>query len=176
MINMLMKCLYASVDAVRLPANDDLYGRSVDTVAPRYEEEMVFDSVEELEAQFIGNLLPSDDELLSGVTDGYEHIIRDSAGDDIDELDLFSSVGGLDLGDGDSSSSGEKNCEILGGACNIQPGACNTSTAGENPYGQHPSRTLVVRNISSDDEDSELKALFEVCFTVFFVICFGQLK
>lgn len=164
--------LYASVGAVRLSVNNALYGHSVDTVASHYEEERLSDSLEELEAQIIGNLLPNDDDLLSGVTDGHEshgHIIRGSTGDDMDELDLFSSVGGLDLGDDDSSSSGQKNSEILGGACNSQLGLCNTSIAGENPYDEHPSRTLFVRNINNDVEDSELKALFEVCFIVFFV-------
>jgi hypothetical protein len=34
--------------------------------------------------------------------------------------------------------------------------------AGEHPYGEHPSRTLFVRNINSNVEDSELRALFEV--------------
>ncbi|OWM76281.1 hypothetical protein CDL15_Pgr009927 [Punica granatum] len=32
---------------------------------------------------------------------------------------------------------------------------------GEHPYGGHPSRTLFVRNINSNVEDSELRALFE---------------
>lgn len=35
---------------------------------------------------------------------------------------------------------------------------------GEHPYGEHPSRTLFVRNINSNVEDSELKSLFEVLF------------
>ncbi|GLT60283.1 hypothetical protein SLA2020_330550 [Shorea laevis] len=32
---------------------------------------------------------------------------------------------------------------------------------GEHPYGEHPSTTIFVRNINSNVEDSELKALFE---------------
>lgn len=36
------------------------------------------------------------------------------------------------------------------------------TVAGEHPYGEHPSRTLFVRNINSNVEDSELRALFEV--------------
>ncbi|KAJ0962617.1 hypothetical protein J5N97_027739 [Dioscorea zingiberensis] len=35
------------------------------------------------------------------------------------------------------------------------------TVAGEHPYGEHPSRTLFVRNINSNVEDSELRALFE---------------
>ncbi|CAJ1838089.1 unnamed protein product [Sphenostylis stenocarpa] len=144
-------------------SNNALYGHSVDTVASQYEEERLFDSLEELEAQIIGNLLPSDDDLLSGVTNELEldHIIQDSSGDDMDELDLFSSVGGMDLGDDKSPSFGQKNSEILDGACNSQLGLCSASIAGEQPYDKHPSRTLVVRNINIDVEDSELKSLFE---------------
>ncbi|KAK7273179.1 hypothetical protein RIF29_14227 [Crotalaria pallida] len=82
-----------------LSANNALYGHSVDSFASHYEEERLSDSLEELEAQTIGNLLPSDDDLLSGLTDGLEHIIQDSVCDDMDELDIFSSVGGMELGD-----------------------------------------------------------------------------
>lgn len=37
-----------------------------------------------------------------------------------------------------------------------------STVAGEHPYGEHPSRTLFVRNINSNVEDSELRSLFEV--------------
>ncbi|TKY64962.1 MEI2 4 [Spatholobus suberectus] len=151
---------------LRLSANNVLYGHSVDTVASHYEEERLFDSLEELEAQIIGNLLPSDDDLLSGMTNGHDHIIQDSAGDDTDELDLFSSVGGMDLGDDNSSSPGQKNSEILDGACNSQLGMCGATIAGEQPYNEHPSRKIVARNIDSNVEDSELKALFEASLSM----------
>lgn len=36
------------------------------------------------------------------------------------------------------------------------------AVVGEHPYGEHPSRTLFVRNINSNVEDIELKSLFEV--------------
>lgn len=36
------------------------------------------------------------------------------------------------------------------------------TVSGEHPYGEHPSRTLFVRNINSNVEDSELRTLFEV--------------
>jgi len=152
--------LYASVCVVRLSANNALYGHSVDTIASHYEEEKLSDSLEELEAQIIGNLLPDEDDLLSGVTDGNNYIICDSNGDDIDELDLFSNNGGFDLGDVENSSSIERNSEFISGVR-------NSSIAGEKPYGEHPSRTLFVRNIDSDVKDSVLKALFEVCFFLF---------
>lgn len=142
-------------DAVRLLSNNTLYGHSVDTVASHYDEDEAFESLEEIEAQTIGNLLPNDDELLSGVTDGLDHNVQISSGDDMEELDLFSSVGGMDLGD-DGLPAALKDSESPGGVS-------NGSIVGEHPYGEHPSRTLFVRNINSNIEDSELRTLFEVC-------------
>ncbi|XP_045798291.1 protein MEI2-like 4 [Trifolium pratense] len=141
----------------------DLFSRKLrlSANASHYEEEKLVDSLEELEAQIIGNLLPNEDDLLSGVTDWNDHIVRDSTGDDIDELDFFSSVGGLELEDVDNSFSGEKNSKIIGRAQHNQLGLCNTSIAGENPVGEHSSRTLLVKNIDSDVKDSVVKALFE---------------
>lgn len=142
-------------DAVRLSSNNTLYGHSVDTVASHYDEDEAFESLEEIEAQTIGNLLPNDDELLSGVTDGLDYNVQISSGDDMEELDLFSSVGGMDLGDGGLSAA-LKDSESPGGVS-------NGSIVGEHPNGEHPSRTLFVRNINSNIEDSELRTLFEVC-------------
>ena len=121
----------------------------------------MFESLEEIEAQTIGNLLPNDDELLSGVTDGLDYTVQLSARDDMEELDLFSSVGGMDLGD-DGFAAGLKDSEYPGEVSNGLP--CNGSVVGEHPYGEHPSRTLFVRNINSNIEDSELRTLFEVCW------------
>lgn len=145
---------------LRLSSNNAVYGHSIDNVASHYEEEEPFESLEEIEAQTIGNLLPDDDDLFSGVTDGLECLVQPSGGDDVEELDLFSSVGGLDLGD-DGSSAGQYNSEFPGVVSNGQPGASNGSIAGEHPSGEHPSRTLFVRNINSNVEDSELRALFQ---------------
>nr|XP_023871770.1 protein MEI2-like 4 isoform X2 [Quercus suber]POE86694.1 protein mei2-like 4 [Quercus suber] len=145
---------------LRLSSNNTLYGHSIDTVASHYEEEEPFESLEEIEAQTIGNLLPDDDDLLSGVTDGLDCIVQPSGGDDVEDLDFFSSVGGMDLGD-DGSSAGQNNSEFPGVVSNGQPGASNGSIANEHPSGEHPSRTLFVRNINSNVEDSELRALFE---------------
>lgn len=144
---------------LRLSSNNALYGHSVDTVASHFEEEEPLESLVEIEAQTIGNLLPDDDDLLSGVTDGLDYLIQPSGGDDMEELDLFSSVGGMDLGD-DGSSSGQKNSGFPGGVLNGQL-TSNGSIAGEHPHGEHPSRTLFVRNINSNVEDAELRALFE---------------
>lgn len=144
---------------LQLSSYDDIYGHSVDTVASRYEEEVPFESLEEIEAQTIGNLLPDDDDLLSGVVDGNESIVQPSGEDDIEDLDLFSSVGGMDLGD-DTSSVGQRNSEFAGSSKGQLTGT-SISFNGEHPCGEHPSRTLFVRNINSSVEDFELQALFE---------------
>lgn len=122
---------------LRLSANNSMYGHSV---GAQYEEEEPFESLEEIEAQTIGNLLPDDDDLLSGVTDGLDCKVQPGSGDDVEEVDFFSSVGGMELGE----DGGQRNYE---------------SQAGE--HGENPSRTLFVRNINSNVEDSELRMLFE---------------
>ncbi|XWS68739.1 hypothetical protein CRYUN_Cryun04dG0117600 [Craigia yunnanensis] len=134
---------------LRLSSNNALYGHSIDTVASHYEEEESFESLEELEAQTIGNLLPNDDDLFSGVTEGLDFI---NVAEEAEELDVFSSVGGIDLGDDDSTVV-RTNSEFPG---ENHLGLCNGLVAAE-----HPSRTLFVGNINSNVEDSELKALFE---------------
>lgn len=145
---------------MRLSSNNTLYGHSVGAAASHYEQEEPFESLAELEAHTIGNLLPHDDDLLSGVTDGLDYTVQLSSGDDAEDLDFFSSVGGMDLGE-DGTSSGQRNSDISGGNSNVQLGASSGSPAGEHPYGEHPSRTLFVRNINSNVEDSELRVLFE---------------
>ncbi|XP_042498649.1 protein MEI2-like 4 isoform X1 [Macadamia integrifolia] len=145
---------------LRLPSNDVMFGHSVDTIAPHYEEEP-FESLEEIEAQTIGNLLPDDDDLLSGVIDEIEYIAQPNSGDEIEDFDLFSSGGGMELEGDDGSSGALRNSDSSGGISNGQQVGSNSSVAGEHPYGEHPSRTLFVRNINSNVEDSELKALFE---------------
>lgn len=152
---------------VRLSSNNPPYGHSVGAAsASQYEEEEPFESLEELEAQTIGNLLPDDDDLLSGVTDGIDTIAQPNNGDDIEDLDVFSSIGGLELGE-DGFLSAESNFDISGGNANCQ---LVDSVGGEHPFGEHPSRTLFVRNINSNIEDSELRALFEVSSCNF--LCF----
>ena len=119
------------------------------------------ESLEEMEAQTIGNLLPDDDDdLLSRVVDGHEHVAQLSREEEIEDLDLFSSVGGMDLGD-EASSAGKKKSDFLGNT-DGQLGVTSVSITGEHPYGERPSRTLFVRNINSNVEDSELQALFKV--------------
>jgi hypothetical protein len=114
-----------------------------------------FELTEEIEAQIIGNILPDDDDLLSDVLDvGYT--AHANMGDDVDD-DIFYTGGGMEL----ETDENKKNTELNG--ANDGLGLLNGTMNGEHPYGEHPSRTLFVRNINSSVEDSELKLLFEVC-------------
>ncbi|KAK4413538.1 protein MEI2-like 4 [Sesamum alatum] len=144
---------------LKLSSNNAAYSHSVATAAApsHYEEEEAFESLEELEAQTIGNLLPDDDDLLSGVTDGFDNIIRHNNGEDMEDLDLFSSVGGLELGEDGL----QRNSEFSDLSSINQLAISGGLNGGEHPFGEHPSRTLFVRNINSNVEDSELRTLFE---------------
>jgi RNA recognition motif-containing protein len=58
----------------------------------------------------------------------------------------------------------DENSKLLklnGRGINGQTGL-NSLLYGENPYGERPSRTLLVRNMNTNVEDSELKLIFEV--------------
>ncbi|XP_057773883.1 protein MEI2-like 4 isoform X1 [Salvia miltiorrhiza] len=145
---------------LKLSSNNGPYGHSfaAAAAASHYEEDEVFESLEELEAQTIGNLLPDDDDLLSGVTDGFGSVIRSNNVEDVEDLDLFSSVGGLELGE---DSFLQRNPDLSDLNSNNQLGISLGSNGGEHPFGEHPSRTLFVRNINSNVEDSELRTLFE---------------
>lgn len=164
-----MDLLYSILDSVRLTSNNAHYGHSVDTAAAHLEEEELFESLEDIEAQTIGNLLPSDDDLFTGLTDKLDNINQSTGGNDLDELDFFNSVGGMDLGEDGSEAPNDS--EFPGGVSNVQLGMVN-GMAGEHPYGEHPSRTLFVRNINSNVEDSELRALFEVCFSYLYTFIY----
>ncbi|XP_008791022.1 protein MEI2-like 4 isoform X2 [Phoenix dactylifera] len=145
---------------LRLSSNNIPIGQSVDTANSNFGDDEPFESMEEIEAQTIGNLLPDDDDLLAGVIDDLGYIGRPSNGDDMDD-DIFCSGGGMEL-EADDNINGNKTSELFGGgALNGQQGGLNGPFAGEHPYGEHPSRTLFVRNINSNVEDAELRALFE---------------
>ncbi|XP_024531271.1 protein MEI2-like 5 [Selaginella moellendorffii] len=108
------------------------------------ETDELFGSMQELESHALGRLLPdAEEDLLAEVGYAYE---RNSNEDD---YDIFNSGGGLEL-EGDPYLN---NYQIGGNTAAV--------LAGEHPYGEHPSRTLFVRNINSNVEDVELRALFE---------------
>eukprot|EP00010_Vexillifera_abyssalis_P008857 CAMPEP_0201550488 /NCGR_PEP_ID=MMETSP0173_2-20130828/6836_1 /ASSEMBLY_ACC=CAM_ASM_000268 /TAXON_ID=218659 /ORGANISM="Vexillifera sp., Strain DIVA3 564/2" /LENGTH=638 /DNA_ID=CAMNT_0047960469 /DNA_START=381 /DNA_END=2297 /DNA_ORIENTATION=+ len=60
-------------------------------------------------------------------------------------------------GDGSSSSSSSRG----GSKFSYDPSGAPPTSYGEHPFGEHPSRTLFVRNINSNVEDEELRTLFE---------------
>ncbi|XP_042494400.1 protein MEI2-like 5 isoform X1 [Macadamia integrifolia] len=127
------------------------------------------DSLEDDGPNAIGSLLPDDeDELLAGIMDDFDLSDLPSQLEDLDEYDLFGSGGGMEM-DFDLqesiTASMSKAAISDGGSINgnSQYGIPNGggAVAGEHPYGEHPSRTLFVRNINSNVEDSELRTLFE---------------
>ncbi|PSS02962.1 Protein MEI2-like [Actinidia chinensis var. chinensis] len=127
------------------------------------------DLLEDVENQAIGNLLPDDeDELLAGIMEGFDISGLSNQVDDLEEYDLFGSGGGLEL-EADPQESLSKfmskislSESVVGNGVGHFGFANGVGTvAGEHPYGEHPSRTLFVRNINSNVEDSELKTLFE---------------
>ncbi|CAD6244401.1 unnamed protein product [Miscanthus lutarioriparius] len=137
-----------------LRSKDVLLRQPVEKVDPTHVDDEPFELTEEIEAQIIGNILPDDDDLLSGVLDvGYT--AHANNGDDVDD-DIFYTGGGMEL----ETDENKKNTETNGGA-NDGLGSLNGTMNGEHPYGEHPSRTLFVRNINSNVEDSELRLLFE---------------
>lgn len=154
--------------AVRLSSTDVLFSQSIETVTSHFEEEVPFESLKEIEAQTIGNLLPDDDDLLSGVLDDFHHLAQPNIGDDMEDFDLFSSVGGLELeaDDGLSCYGDNIGADLYRGISNDRYGGSNSPFPGKHPYGEHPSRTLFARNINSNVEDSELRVLFEVLFVI----------
>jgi hypothetical protein len=128
---------------------------------------------DDFETSAIGNLLPDDeDELLAGIMDDFDLSGLPNQLEDLDENDLFVNGGGfeMDFEPQESLSFGISKMSISDGIASngIGPYAIPNgvaTVAGEHPYGEHPSRTLFVRNINSNVEDSELRTLFEVLYT-----------
>ncbi|CAF1921437.1 unnamed protein product [Brassica napus] len=133
---------------LRLQGSNMLSPMSGNTAVAHREEEPS-ETLEEIEAQTIGNLLPDEDDLFAEVM-GEVGLKSRSNGDDLDDFDLFSSVGGMEL-DGDVFSSvGHRNGE-----------RGSNNSVGELRRGEIPSRTILAGNIGSNVEDYELKVLFE---------------
>ncbi|OIW21367.1 hypothetical protein TanjilG_02424 [Lupinus angustifolius] len=135
---------------LRLMGKDVLSDQPI-TVGPVPQEEP-YKSIEEY---IIGNLLPDEDDLFSGVTDVLGYSTHARTNDDFEDYDLFSSGGGMEL-EGDEHLNSRKRTNGLDGDSVFFGGS-----KGKVPFGEQPSRTLFVRNINSNVEDSELKALFE---------------
>ncbi|XP_042436071.1 protein MEI2-like 4 isoform X1 [Zingiber officinale] len=141
--------------SVRLSSSITSLGQSFELGHSNFEEDEPFESMAQIEAKTIGNLLPDDDELLFGVTDDIGYLGQYNNGNDVDD-DIFYSGGGMEL-ESDNNISGTRRTElIMGGDSAGQQGEPNDTFSGE-----HPSRTLFVRNINNSVLDGELRALFE---------------
>ncbi|KAK7350742.1 hypothetical protein VNO77_09653 [Canavalia gladiata] len=138
---------------LRLIGNDVLSDQPI-TVGSLSEEEP-YKTLEEIEADTIGNLLPDEDDLFSGVTNVLGRNAHAKTNDDFEDFDLFSSGGGMELEGDEHLLSGKKTSCVDG-----DPDLFEVSK-GKIPFGEQSSRTLFVRNINSNVEDAELKALFE---------------
>ncbi|KAF0934808.1 hypothetical protein E2562_028817 [Oryza meyeriana var. granulata] len=140
---------------LRLTSKNGLVGQSIEKSDLNHVDDEPFELTEEIEAQIIGNLLPDDDDLLSGVLDEVGYATNSNNRDDADD-DIFYTGGGMEL-----ETDENKKLEEFNGSANDGLGLLNGVLNGERPYQEQPSRTLFVRNISSNVEDSELKLLFE---------------
>ncbi|XP_024025106.1 protein MEI2-like 2 isoform X1 [Morus notabilis] len=148
-------------------------GKSIDDGLPNLNKldrgKGLKDPLEDVEPNEIGNMLPDDeDELLAGVTDDFDLSGLPSQLEDMEDYDFFGSGGGMemDLESQENLSMGISKMSITDASTSngVNPYALPNgvgTVAGEHPYGEHPSRTLFVRNINSNVEDSELRSLFE---------------
>ncbi|XP_047327757.1 protein MEI2-like 5 isoform X2 [Impatiens glandulifera] len=146
-------------------------GQSVDDGLPTYGKlhPEYNESLEEIEMSDVGGLLPDDEhELLAGVEDDFDLAWLPRQLEDLED-DLFSSGGGIEM-DREPQESLSTAISKLNFSDSLSThsichyGVSNNvsvAAAGEHPYGEHPSRTLFVRNINSNVEDSELRSLFE---------------
>ncbi|XP_059663336.1 protein MEI2-like 2 isoform X2 [Cornus florida] len=126
------------------------------------------DPLEDIELNVIGSMLPGDEnELLAGIMDDFDLTGLPTQLEDLED-DLFGSGGGMEL-DFEPQES-QSFCisklsisdSVAGNGIGVYGITNGTGTVvGEHPYGEHPSRTLFVRNINSNVEDSELRSLFE---------------
>lgn len=145
---------------------------SVDDVSSKMSEldkdSELKDSFEGLDVQETGFFLPDEDELFDSIMNNLNQAELLSHVEAVEDCDLFSSGGGIEL-DADPIDD-----DFIGMKCpNIADGYVGNlnyqyslpngvgAIVGEHPYGEHPSRTLFVRNINSNVEDSELRSLFE---------------
>ncbi|KAH7278183.1 hypothetical protein KP509_38G028500 [Ceratopteris richardii] len=123
---------------------------------------------EELVSRAIGHILPREDELVEEASKGIDWMNLNSPTEE-SEFDLFSSGGGLEM-DGETQEvsgvclNNQRGLEAYhpnGSGYHVLPPTGPGSVIGEHPFGEHPSRTLFVRNINSNVDDSELRSLFE---------------
>ncbi|CAN6331707.1 unnamed protein product [Urochloa humidicola] len=123
-------------------------GQSADANNSGCEEDEPLGSMKEMEAQTIGDLLPDDDDLISGITDGFE-CAGLSNQDDADE-DIFCTGGGLELENDDTSNGGK-----------FHEGSFESQLSGKDTVNKCTSRALIIKNINPSIEDSDLRVQFQ---------------
>uniref|UniRef100_A0A453NVS5 RRM domain-containing protein n=1 Tax=Aegilops tauschii subsp. strangulata TaxID=200361 RepID=A0A453NVS5_AEGTS len=140
---------------VRLTSKVALVGQPIQKVDLNNVDDEPFELTKEMKAQIIENLLPDDDEQLSNVLDEVGFATRDNNWEDADD-EIYCTWGGMEL----ETDENKKLQELKGGG-NDGLGFLNGTLNGGHLHGEHPSRTLFVRIINSNIEDSELKLIFE---------------
>ncbi|KAK3156746.1 hypothetical protein QOZ80_2AG0111310 [Eleusine coracana subsp. coracana] len=128
----------------------------------------VTDTMDDVAQHLIGNLLPdNEEELLAGVINDFDHVRLQNQAEELEEYDVFHNSGGMEL-DVDpleivtfSTTKASVTNDIGSGSSQYNLQTAVGTVTGEHPFGEHPSRTLFVRNINSSIEDSELRSLFE---------------
>ncbi|KAH0654588.1 hypothetical protein KY289_032266 [Solanum tuberosum] len=152
-------------------AESENYSHSTDDSSPSLNRLHLEDEIKdplEVEPSPDGCFLPGDeDELLAGLMDDFDLSGLPTQLEDLED-DFFGSGGGLELESDtlDNSLNGFAKLSMSDGILgsivghHVFPNSAGAVT-GEHPYGEHPSRTLFVRNINSNVEDSELRSLFE---------------
>ncbi|XP_021764156.1 protein MEI2-like 5 isoform X2 [Chenopodium quinoa] len=157
----------------KLSINDSANGRQVvdDGAANLDKVEQDVEGVDSLDDDIVNHtidfVLPGEDALFADLANDYDFTGLASQVDDMEEGDFFGNLGGMELENDvqDTLSLDMSKFSLSDGITGngmIQYGPPNAGAiAGEHPYGEHPSRTLFVRNINSNVEDSELRNLFE---------------
>ncbi|CAM8882690.1 unnamed protein product [Rhodiola kirilowii] len=138
------------------------------TEKTRHSKSVVDNTLEDSDTCQIGFTLPDDeDELLAGAMEDFDLSGLPSKLEDLED-DIFGSGGGLEL-DADPQDGMYVAVPkavvpegfIVNGVNAYSVQSAVGTVSGEHPSGEHPSRTLFVRNINSNVEDSELRAMFE---------------
>ncbi|WVZ85407.1 hypothetical protein U9M48_032343 [Paspalum notatum var. saurae] len=140
---------------IRLTSKNIVVGQLVGKVDLNHADDEPFELTKEIETQTIGNLLPDDDDLLSGVPGDVGYDTRANNQDDIDD-DIFFTSGGMEL-----EADGNNKMPKYNGGANYSHTRSNVQLNADRIYGEKPSRILFVGNIDSSIEDSELKFIFE---------------
>lgn len=147
-------------EKLRLSSNDVLFGQLMDTMKSNYGDDEPFESLKEMEAHTIGNLLPDDDDLLAGAIHDFACTAQPSRTDDVED-DIFYSGGGMELEADEKFSRNRSSDFRIGRDYGSQNRGLSNQFSGRFPCGEHPTRTLLVRNINGNIGDMDLRVLFE---------------